>query len=360
MKFYPYILASAVLSAGLVAKAASLSTIAGTGVAGYSGDGGPAAEAKLNAPFGLVRGPDGAIWFCEYEGNVVRRIAPDGIITTVAGTGLAGFTGEGGPAAKATLNHPHEIRFDSHGNLFIADTSNHAIRRIDARTRVITTVAGTGKPGYSGDGGAAVAATLNLAISLQLNSADDLFICDIGNHVIRRVEAQSGRISTVAGTGKSGAPPDGAPTVGTPLNGPRSLDIDAAGDLWVATREGNQVLRIDLSRGVIQIVAGTGKRGFLGDGGSAKRANLNGPKGIVVAPDGSLLLADTENHVIRRIDPKRDTIERLAGTGMRGAGPDGDPLTSSLSQPHALWRDPDGTVFISDSLNHRIRVWRSR
>ncbi len=340
-------------------QAASLVRFAGTGVAGDSGDGGPALEAKLNTPFGIVRGPDGAIWFCEYEGHVVRRIGKDGIISTVAGTGQQNYTGDGGPALKATLNNPHEIRFDGEGNLFIADTSNNAIRRIDAKTKIITTVAGTGKPGYSGDKGLATAAQLNQPISLQLNANGDLYICEIGNHVIRRVDAKSRLISTVAGTGSTGVPTDGAHISGTPLNGPRSLDVDARGNLWLATREGNQVLNLDLAAGLIHVVAGTGRKGFFGDGGQAKAAMINGPKGIVFGPDGIVYLADTENHVIRRINPKTGLIERLAGTGIRGLGAAGDPLTTQLSQPHALWLDADGSIFISDSMNHRILVLRN-
>ena len=338
------------------AEAATITTLAGTGAPGSSGDGGPALEARLNAPFGIVRGPDAAVWFCEYQGHTVRRIDSNGILSTVVGSTQADFTGDGGPARAGTLNHPHEIRFDRKGNLFIADTSNHAIRRVDAKTRTITTIAGTGKPGYSGDGGLATAAQLNLPISLQLNPQGDLYICDIGNHVIRRVDAKTGRISTFAGTGKSGAPTDGAPITGTPLNGPRSLDVDVSGDLWLATREGNQVWQLDVAGNRMRLVAGTGRKGLSGDGGPAKRATLSGPKGIAIGSDGVLYLADTDNHVVRLIDPKRGVIERYAGTGQRGAGGDGDALASTLAQPHALWVDPDGTLFISDSLNHRVRV----
>jgi streptogramin lyase len=351
---------SALLLIGALAEAASISDFAGTGKAGFAGDGGPAREASLNAPFGITRGPDGAIWFCEYQGHVVRRIDQQGIITTIAGSTNAAFGGDGGPASKSALNHPHEIRFDRAGNLFIADTSNHAIRRIDAKTLVISTVAGTGKAGYSGDGGPAAAATLNSPISLQLDGQGNLFVGDIGNHVIRRIESHTGVIMTFAGTGKAGPTPDGAAITGTPLNGPRSFDIDERGDLWLATREGNQVLHLDVAKGVIRHVAGTGKKGYSGDGGPAKEATINGPKGIAVGRDGTLFLADTENHTIRRIDAGSRLITTLAGTGRRGRGADGDSLASALAQPHALWLEPDGTLFVSDSLNHRIRIVRSR
>lgn len=336
-------------------SAARVETLAGTGQPGTDGDGGPALRARLHNPFGVVRGPDGALWFCEYDGHVVRRIDHDGTLTTVAGDGRAGYRGDGGPAREASLHQPHEIRFDRAGNLFIADMRNHAIRRVDARTRVITTVAGTGQPGYSGDGGPAAQAQLRQPHSLQLDVAGDLFICDIGNHVIRRLDGRTGILTTFAGTGRPGPTPDGAPLAGTPLNGPRSLDFDRAGHLWLATREGNQVFRIDPVAGRIHHLAGTGAKGFTGHGGPAREATLSGPKGIAMGPDGRVYLVDTESHSIRRLDPRTGFLDVVVGTGVKGDGPDGDPHRCQLARPHGIWVDPDGTLFIGDSENHRIR-----
>lgn len=332
---------------------------AGSGVPGHAGDNTPAIAAKLNNPFGVVRGPDGAIWFCEFDGQVIRRVSADGTISTRAGNGKSSYGGDDGPATEASLNHPHEIRFDPAGNLFIADMENHAIRRVDSQTQRITTVAGTGRPGYSGDGGPAVRAALKQPHSIQFGPEGDLFICDIGNHVIRRIAVKTGIISTFAGTGKAGPTPDGSPIPGTPLNGPRSLDFDANGNLWLATREGNQVFRFDLTKGVIRHIAGTGARGFTGNGGPAKLATLTGPKGIAVAPNGDVFLADTESHSIRKIDAKKGTIELVVGTGEKGDGPDGDPLKCRLARPHGIAIDPDGALFIGDSENHRVRVVRN-
>ncbi|MBI5767410.1 MAG: hypothetical protein HZA93_06410 [Verrucomicrobia bacterium] len=355
---FPLLLAAtAFLAATAALQAAPTSrTLAGTGTRGFSGDGGPATAAQLNNPFGIVRGPDGALWFCEYSGQRIRRIAPDGTIGTVAGTGAAGYSGDGGPALAATFNLPHEIRFDRAGNLYAVDMQNHAVRRIDAKTKVITTVVGTGQPGYSGDGGPATAAQLNQPHSIQFDPADDLYICDIRNHVIRKVAMRTGLITTFAGTGKPGATPDGAPIAGTPLRGPRSLDFDTRGDLWLATREGNQVFRFDLAAGKIHHVAGTGAKGFTGDGGPAKLATLNGPKGITIGRDGRVYLVDTENHAIRVIDPKSQLISTLTGTGRAADGPDGAAAQCALARPHGIWIDPDHTVFIGDSENHRIRA----
>ena len=287
------------LGAALPASAATISTFAGTGVKGFSGDGGPATQAQLNNPFGVVRGPDGAIWFCEYDGQVVRKVTADGKIQTVAGSGKKGYTGDGGPALAATFNLPHEIRFDARG---------------------------------------------------------DLYIVDMGNNAVRKVDLKSGVISTFAGTGKAGPTPDGAPIAGTPLNGPRSLDFDANGDLWLATREGNQVFHFDLKAGKIRHIAGTGKKGFTGNGGPAKEATLSGPKGIAVAPNGNVYLADTESHSLRMVDVKKGTLELIAGTGEKGDGPDGDPLQCKMARLHGIFVDKDGSVFIGDSEAHRVRV----
>ncbi len=338
----------------------TIETFAGTGVQGHSGDGGPATAAQLDNPFGVVRGPDGAIWFTEYTGQVVRRVASDGTIETMAGTGEAGYSGDGGPATQATFNLPHEIRFDSEGNYYLTDMKNHAIRRVDGKTGVITTFAGTGKAGYSGDGGPASEALLRQPHSLQFGPDGNLYICDIGNHVIRKIDSKTGIISTFAGTGKAGPTPDGAPISGTPLKGPRSIDFDAKGDLWLCTREGNQVFRFDLKEGKIHHIAGTGQKGFDGHGGPAKAAKLSGPKGIAIDGGGNAWLADTESHSVRMVDAKTGKLELIAGTGEKGDGPDGDPLKCRLARLHGIFVDADGSIFIGDSEAHRVRVLRRK
>ena len=338
----------------------AISTFAGTGVQGGSGDGGPATEAQIDNPFGVVRGPDGAIWFCEYKGQRIRRVAPDGTISTIAGTGEKGYSGDGGPALQATFNLPHELRFDADGDLYVVDMTNHAVRKIDLKTKIITTIAGNGQPGYSGDGGPASKAQFKQPHSIQFGPGGDLFVCDIGNHVIRRINMKTGTISTFAGTGKAGNTPDGAPIAGTPLKGPRSLDFDTHGNLWLATREGNQVFKFDLQDGKVFHIAGTGAKGFAGHGGPAKLATLSGPKGISVAPDGNVWLADCESHSIRMIDMKTGNIELIAGLNQKGDGPDGDPLQCKMARPHGVFCDLDGTVFIGDSESHRVRLLHRR
>lgn len=337
-----------------------IETFAGTGKAGFSGDGGPATSAQLDNPFGVIRGPDGAIWFCEYSGQRVRRVAADGTISTIAGSGQKGYAGDGGPALKASFNLPHEIRFDKRGDLYIVDMQNHAVRKVDMQTRVISTVAGSGKPGYSGDGGPATQALLKNPHSIQFGPDGHLYICDIGNHVIRQVHMNSGIISTYAGTGKAGITPDNSPLKGTPLKGPRSLDFDRQGNLWLATREGNQVFEFDLSVGKIHHVAGTGASGFTGNGGPARLATLKGPKGIAIDADGNVWLADTESHSVRMVNAKTGNLELIAGTGEEGDGPDGDPLKCKMNRLHGIFVDADGSVFIGDSQAHRVRVLRKK
>ncbi|MGH9847547.1 MAG: hypothetical protein ACREEM_53330 [Blastocatellia bacterium] len=335
-----------------------ISTFAGTGTAGYSGDGGPATKAQLDQPFGIVRGPDGALYICDTNNHLIRKVDRDGVITTVAGAGRKGYAGDGGPALQALLNEPYEVRFDRQGNLFFVERLNHTVRRVDAKTRIITTVAGTGQAGFSGDGGPAARAMMNQPHSIQFDSRGNLYICDILNHRIRKVEMKTGIITTFAGTGEKKATPDGAPVTGTPLNGPRAMDFDRRGDLWLALREGNAVYRFDLKAGTIHHVAGTGQKGFTGNGGPAKLATLSGPKGLSIAPNSNVYLADTESHSIRMIDvrhPERMTLELIAGTGERGDGPEDDPLLCKMARPHGVFVDRDGSVFIGDSETHRVR-----
>jgi streptogramin lyase len=354
------LLALAALSLPLRAADWSIATFAGNGQQGFSGDGGQATAAQIDNPFGVVRGPDGALWICEYTGQRIRKVNADGTIHTMAGSSKKGYTGDGGPALEATFNLPHEIRFDKDGNYYIADMSNHAIRRVDAKSGIITTFAGTGTAGYSGDGGPASKAQLKQPHSIQFGADGNLYICDIGNHVIRKVDVKTGTISTFAGTGKPGVTPDGAPIEGTPLKGPRSLDVDKDGNLWLATREGNQVFKIDVKAGRYHHIAGTGKAGFNGNGGPAKLADLKGPKGIAIDAEGNAWLADTESHSVRMVNAKTGNLELIAGTGEKGDGPDGDPLKCKMARLHGIFVDADGAVYIGDSEAHRVRVLRKK
>src|SRR3954465_6543843 len=250
--------AALMILCGTVLSAQSVVTIAGTGTAGFSGDGGPGRQAQVNNPYGLTIGPDGALYFCEIGNHRVRRLdLKSGVISTAAGSGLKGYAGDGGPAAAASLNEPYEVRFDRAGNMFFAEMQNHVVRRVDAKTRMVSTVAGTGVAGFSGDGGPAVKAQLRQPHSIAFDADGRLLICDIGNHRIPRVDLEQGTMETWAGTGERKPTSDGAPIAGTPLNGPRAITVAPDGQLYLVLREGNSVYRIDPKASRIYHVAGT-------------------------------------------------------------------------------------------------------
>lgn len=353
-----FVLAAALALTATVAPAQTVSTFAGTGVKGFSGDGGPAEKAQLNNPFAVARGPDGYLYVCDVDNHRVRRISKDGIITTYAGNGTKGHAGDGGPATEAALNHPYELAWDKGGNLHFVEIGSHVVRRVDAKTGTISTVAGTGKSGFSGDGGPAVKAQLSQPHSLAFDAAGDLFICDIANHRVRKIETKTGTITTWSGTGEKKTAADGAKIDGAALNGPRALAFAPDGTLWLALREGNAVLSLDPKAGTLKRIAGTGKSGFTGNGGPALEATLSGPKCVGLDAKGNVYLADTESHTIRVIDAKKGTLELLVGDGKKGDGPDGPALKCRLARPHGVFVDADGGIFIGDSENHRVRLLR--
>lgn len=342
--------------------AGEVKTIAGHGKAEYTGDGGPAEQAGVGGPFGVSLGPDGALYICETTNHVIRRLDPKtGRLSTVAGSGKKGYAGDGGPATSAKLNEPYEIRFDKQGNMFFVEMQNHLVRRVDAETGMISTVAGTGQQGFSGDGGPATKATMNRPHSIVLDNSGHLYICDIGNHRVRRMNLKTGTIQTFAGTGEKKNTPDGAKLAGTPLKGPRALDYDPdTNELFLALREGNAVYRIDLENQTLHHIAGTGKSGYAGDGGPAKQALLSGPKGVALGPNGDIYLADTESHTIRVIHRKSGMIETVVGDGQKGDGPDGDPQNCRMNRPHGVFVDQNGAVYIGDSSNNKVRKFSPR
>lgn len=336
---------------------AGVRTIAGNGTDGSSGNGGPATAAAVSQPFGIVVGPDRGLYICEVGSHVVRRVDPTtGHITTVAGSGRKGYTGNGQPATEADLNEPYEVRFDRVGNMYFVEMQNHVVRRVDADTGMIQLVAGSGLGGFAGDDGPATSAKLQRPHSIALDNDGHLYICDIGNHRIRRVTLSTGVITTFAGTGERKPTPDGAPIAGTPLNGPRALDFDGRHSMVLALREGNAIYRMDLATGTLHHLAGTGQSGYTGHGGPARDARLSGPKGVAWASSGDIYFADTESHTVRVIRAASGTIETVAGDGKKGDGPDGDPLKCRMDRPHGVFVDAANRVYIGDSNNHRVRL----
>ncbi len=335
-----------------------IDTVAGTGRAENNGDGGGATRVNVGAPFGVEIGPDGALYVAEVGNHRIRRLdLKTGRLTTVAGCGRQGYSGDGGPATKAELNEPYEVRFDEDGNMYFVEMKNHIIRKVDAKTRAISTVAGVGRPGYGGDGGPAREAIFKNPHSIALDGRGGLYVADIGNHRIRRVDIETGMVESIAGNGERQLPRDGQTARGKPVLGPRALFIEGT-TLWVALREGHSVWTLDLTTDRWKHIAGTGRKGFSGDGGAAKAATFNGPKGMAIGPGRDVYVVDTENQAIRKIDVKSGLVSTIAGSGpnQRGGSGDGGPaVRAQLDRPHGICVGGDRVIYIGDTLNHRVR-----
>ncbi|MFJ4908601.1 RICIN domain-containing protein [Streptomyces sp. NPDC093249] len=330
----------------------SISTVAGAGGAGSTGDEGPAALAQLNRPYGIAVDGAGTLYLSDYNNHRIRKVTTDGKITTVAGTGAAGFKGDNGPAAAAQLNAPREVATDAAGNLYVSDSGNHRIRRI-APDGTITTVAGAGVAGFSGDGGLATVARLNLPTGVAVDGAGNLYVSDYSNHRIRKIAAD-GKIATVAGIGTGGFRGDNGPAAAAQLNAPHGLAVDGAGNLYVSDSNNHRIRKVTPD-GTITTVVGTGVAGFGGDGGPAASAQLNLPVALVVDSTGALLLSDYRNNRVRKVTPD-GTIATVAGTGVAGFGGDGAPAASAqLNNPFGLAVDCVDTLYIADHVNNRVR-----
>ena len=329
-------------------------TVAGTNQRGYAGDGGSATSAAFDQPRAAAVGPDGSVYIADTFNHRVRRVDPRGAVTTLVGTGQAAYSGDGGPAGAATLHWPHGVAVDPAGaGLFIADSANHRIRRVDLASGIVSTVAGNGAAGAAGDGGPAVAAQLQDPKAVWVAPSGDLYIADSGNERIRRVDP-SGTISTIAGTGVPGYGGDGGPALAAQFDGPRGLAGDSAGNLYVADDNNNRIRRIEPS-GVVTTLAGTGAADFSGDGGPAHSAPLNHPRGVAVDGRGNVFIADSMNARIRMVDPA-GMISTGAGCGRHGFGGDGGPATvARMFEPRGVAVDAAGQLFVADTYNDRIR-----
>ncbi|MCD6012771.1 MAG: S-layer protein [Flavipsychrobacter sp.] len=279
-----------------------ITTICGTGSAGLSGDGGSAVSARIKMPIGIIIDGSGNIIFADYGNSCIRKVSPAGIITRVAGNGGAGYSGDGGAATAAKLNCPTSIALDASGNLLIADYGNHVIRKVTP-AGIISTIAGTGTAGYSGDGGAVAAATLNKPYGVRVYGPD-IFITDYGNNVVRKVNA-SGIITTVAGNGTSGYSGDGGPATNAQLYAPEDMIVDPMGDMYVADLGNHRVRKLSTT-GFISTIAGTGASAFGGDGGLAIQADLDSPAAFAYDSKGDLMIADFRNNRIRKLQMTAD------------------------------------------------------
>jgi sugar lactone lactonase YvrE len=304
------------LGGGPAARADRLVLVAG---GGDGGDGTLAVRARLHEPFGVAFDKAGTLYFVELSGHRARRVDAKGILTTVAGTGVKGDSGDGGPAIKAQVNSMHSLAVAANGAIYLADTWNNRVRKLDAKTGTIVAFAGTGEKGYAGDGGPALKAKFGAVYCVALDpKGEHLYLADLDNRRIRAVDLKTGIVRTVAGNGKRGVPADRADARSSPLVDPRAVAVDAAGKVYILERSGH-ALRVVGRGGKIRTVAGTGEKGFSGDGGDARKARLNGPKHLCIDREGNVLIADTENHVIRKYLPRQGKIVRVAGTGRKGS-----------------------------------------
>jgi len=340
------------------AQYANVSTIGGTGNQDYTGDGGQAIDADISLPTGIAIDNAGNIYFSEVGNSVVRKIAADGIITTVAGqVGQFGFSGDGGIATSAKLNFPTGIAVDTDGNLYICDKENHRIRKVDVASGNITTVAGNGTDGSDGDGGQAISAQLNTPQGVVIDANGNLYICDDLNNKIRKVTT-NGIITTIAGTGEYDFSGDGGLATAAKLKGPIDIDIDNAGNIFFA--DDDRIRKID-SNGIITTVAGKQSFDeFNGDGGLAIDAKFNDPRGVIVDALGNIFITDSSNHRIRKVttDGIINTIVGTGSIGFFGGGfnGDGQPGTETqLKSPSDIVIDGTGSIIIADYKNHRIR-----
>lgn len=343
---------------GSAKKAATLTTVAGDGGT-QLGDGGPATKAGLCGPNDVVLDAKGNMYISDGGtycygpgGHTVRKVDPDGTITTVAGTGEAGFFGDGGPATKAQLNLPLAVAVDREGNLYIADAENYRIRKVD-KEGTITTIAGTGEEGYSGDGGPATSAQLTYPLGLAFDDRGNLYVAD--ELSVRKIDP-SGTITTVAGTGRGGHfSGDGGPATEAKLTA-ADVALDSKGNLYIADDDNHRIRKVDKD-GIIHTVAGSGKKGHSGGGGPATNAALNEPSSIDFDGEGNLFILCHRTSVVRKLD-QNGTITTVAGTGETGFNREKGPATEvMLNEPVGLFVDDDsGVLYIGDTFNARIRA----
>jgi hypothetical protein len=347
----------AALAAPAQAAPGDIFTLAGTGVSAFGGDGGPATSAALRQPMAVAWLADGSALVADFGNHRIRRISPGGQITTVAGTGTAGYTGDGGPATSARLNWPLDVEPTADGGFLIADLGNKRVRRVSP-AGIITTVAGTGQGGSQGDGGPATAARVGGPTGIAVTADGGFLVVDANADRVRRV-SPGGTITTVAGTGSAGGAGDGGPAVSAQLNVPVDVATLPDGGFLVTEYEGQRVRRVSPS-GVITRVAGTGSAGFSGDGGPATAASLNKPVGVSTTSDGGFLIGDSLNGRVRKVSAD-GTIATIAGTGAHGYSGDGGPaVQAQLRSPSAAAESASGAILIADNMDNRVRLIEGR
>lgn len=334
-----------------------ISTAIGSATAGFSGDGGQAINANINNPMGMALDIQGNLYIADTYNQRVRMVdATTGIITTIAGNGIAGFSGDNGLATAAKLNYPVDVVLDAQGNIYISDNGNCRIRKVTVATGIITTVAGNGLTGFSGDGGAATAARIYWPQKITLDPQGHLFIADYQNNRIRRVDAGTGIITTFAGTGSAGFSGDGGAPSSAQLNGPSGVAFDAQGNLFIVDMNNNRIRKVDVLNGTISTIAGNGTAAFWGEGDPASAAIFYWPANLCFDTQGNTYIADYWNNRVRKINVNTGRITTIAGNGFVGASGDGGPSTAAqLNRPLDLLVTPQGIIYIADAFNNKIR-----
>ena len=339
------------------AATGTIATVAGGAARGFGGNGAPATRSDLNGPNQIALDGSGNLYIADSGNNVIRRVDKiSGTISTVAGNGQNGFAGDGGPATSAQINNPVGVAIDAAGNLYIADSGNARIRRVDAATNVITTAAGNGQIGSGGDGGPATSAQLGRPQGVAIDAAGNLYFADDEYAVIRRVDKIAGTISTVAGNHSNGFSGDGGPATSAQINDPVGVAIDAAGNLYIADCLNSRIRRVDATTHAITTVAGNGIAGFSGDGGLATSAQMQNPQGVAVDGAGNLYIGDANNQRIRKVNGATHIMTTVAGNGHSGYLGDGGLATSAQMQsPQGVAVDGAGNLYIADYSNSAVR-----
>lgn len=348
------------LLAMLTASAGTIDSVAGTGEKGHSGDGGPASKATLDQPFHCDLDGKGALYVAEAFNHCIRKVdLKTGTISTVAGSGKKGFSGDGGPATKATFNEPYAVVVSPEGDLYVVDRLNARVRKVDGKSGTVTTVAGNGKKEYSGDGGPGEKAGLVEPNDCFLDGKGGLLIADVGDWRVRLLDLKTGKIGTFAGTGRKKGKitkedlGDGGEAAKALIHGARAVCADGKGNVYVCQREGNSIRAIS-AKGVITTLAGDGTKGDAD--GPCDKARFNGPKAIRCDAEGNVFVVDTENQTVRKIDVAKKTVTTVAGNGKRGPrGDGGDALKAEMGRPHGCVIDDKGVLYVADSENHRVR-----
>jgi sugar lactone lactonase YvrE len=344
-----------VLSLVSFAQSGLISTAAGNGTAGFSGDGGPATAAQLRTPSDVAVDSAGNLYISEVGNRRIRKVTPTGVITSVAGNGNYGFAGDGGPAVGAQLSVPFSIAVDSAANLYIADTENYRIRKVLAATGMIVTVAGGGT-GALGDGGLATEARLQFPYGVAVDAAGNIYIADTGNQRVRKVSATNGRIYTIAGNGTAGFSGDEGPATAAQLDDPWDVAVDPAGNIYIADLNNQRIRKVSAATGIITTVAGIGSYGFSGNDGPATEAQLYNPYGIAVDIAGNVFISDYGNIQVRKVLAASGVISAIAGNGTEGSSGDGGPATAAqLYGPWGVTLDSSGNLYVAETVNQRVR-----